>query len=159
MTSAFSSVQTNGYIARPFPIQRSETQGCPMSMLLFALVLNTLICLLERHFWGVRIVYRTKKTTVVAYADNVTIFVRSPADIFVIGYLLTYEGATGVLLNIRKSKATSASLWNNSTKMLIIPCYQEITVVGFRFSSTVTRSGKGTWSWTTGKVKALSRDA
>jgi len=40
----FFSVQINGYIARPFPTRCSVAQGCPMSMILFALVSNPLIC-------------------------------------------------------------------------------------------------------------------
>jgi len=50
-------------------------------MILFVLVLNPLIYLLERHLRGIRIVHRTKKTTVVAYIDDVAIFVTSSADI------------------------------------------------------------------------------
>jgi hypothetical protein len=33
---------------------------------------------------GIRIGHRTKKTAVVAYADDVTIFVNTPADIYII---------------------------------------------------------------------------
>ena len=51
---AFSLVQINGYIAGLFPIQYSVTQGCSMSMLLFILVLNLLICLLKQHFTSIR---------------------------------------------------------------------------------------------------------
>jgi hypothetical protein len=42
-------VQINGYVAGPFPIKCSVRQSCPMSMLLFTLVLNPLLYLLERH--------------------------------------------------------------------------------------------------------------
>jgi hypothetical protein len=41
----FFSVQINGYIARPFPTRCSVTQSHPMSMILFALISNPLICL------------------------------------------------------------------------------------------------------------------
>jgi len=63
---AYSSVHINGYFARPFPIQCSVTQGWPMGMIIFGLVLNPLIYLLERHLTGFRIGYRTTKTTVMA---------------------------------------------------------------------------------------------
>jgi len=47
-----------------------------MSMILFAVILNSLVCLLERNFRGVRIVHRRKKKPIlVAYADDVTIHV------------------------------------------------------------------------------------
>jgi hypothetical protein len=90
---AFSSVQIKGYVAGPFPVHCSMRQGCPMSMLLFALVLNPLIYMLERHLTGNRIVQRTTKTAAVAYANDFTIFVTAPADIQIIADLpLTYKG-------------------------------------------------------------------
>jgi len=58
---AFFLIKFNGYIARPFLIQCSVTQGCPTSVILFAVVLNLLIYLLERHLTGFRIGQRTKK--------------------------------------------------------------------------------------------------
>jgi len=55
-----------------------------MSMLLFALVLNPLTCLLVPHLRGISIGHRTKKTAVMAYVDDVVIFVTSPADFQII---------------------------------------------------------------------------
>jgi hypothetical protein len=81
---AFSSVQINGHLAEPFPVQCSVRQGCPMGMLLFALILNPLLCLPERNLTGIIIGHRTQKTAVVAYADDVTIFVTAPEDINII---------------------------------------------------------------------------
>jgi hypothetical protein len=47
--TAFFSVQINGYVAGPLPIQCSLRQDCLMSMQIFALGSNPLISLLERH--------------------------------------------------------------------------------------------------------------
>jgi len=63
---AFSSVQIKGYFPRPSPIQCSVTQGFSVSMLIFASVLNLLICLFERHLTAIRIGHRIKKTAVVS---------------------------------------------------------------------------------------------
>ena len=94
-----------------------------------------------------------------AYADDITIFVTAPEDIQVIRDLLrTYERAKGVCLNIRKSKALVAGSWDKSIKIMDIPQCPEITIMGFRFTSTIARSGNFTWSRVTGKVKALARD-
>jgi hypothetical protein len=60
---AFSSVQIKVNVAGPFLLQCSITQGCPMSTLLLAVVLNLLICLLERHLMditSIRIGHRKK---------------------------------------------------------------------------------------------------
>jgi len=57
--NAFSSVQTKGYVAGPFPIKCSMRQGCPIKIILFAFVLNPLIYILERHLTGKGNVQRT----------------------------------------------------------------------------------------------------
>jgi hypothetical protein len=48
--------------------------------------------------------------------------------------------------------------WGTSINILDIPYCPEITILNFRFTSTVARSGNVTWSRVTGKVKALARD-
>ena len=129
-------------------------------MLLFALFLNSLICLLERQITGIRIWRRTTKTAVVTYGDVVTSFMTTPADIQIIGdLLLTYDRATGVPLNIRKTKAMAEGSWDTSINMMDILHNPEITILGFRFTSTVAYSGNATCSRATGKVKTLARDA
>lgn len=86
-------------------------------------------------------------------------FETSSEDIQLIGdLLLTYEMAKGALLNIRKFKTMAASSWDKSINMLDIPYYQEVTILGFRFRSTVDPSANATLSRATRKVKALARD-
>jgi len=122
---AFSSVQIKGYVAGPFPIQCSVRQGCPVSMILFALVLNPLIYVLKRDLTGNRIVQRTTKTAVVTYANDFTIFMKAPADIQINGDLaLTYIRAKGARLNIRISTAMAADSRDTSMNMLDIPYFQ-----------------------------------
>jgi hypothetical protein len=130
-----------------------------MSMLLFALILNPLLCLLERNLTGIRIGHRTHKTVVVAYADDVTIFVTATQDINIItDLLLTYERATGACMNIRKSKAMAVGSWDTSLNMFDIPYFTEITILGFSLTSTVARSGSVTWSKVTGRVKTSASE-
>jgi len=131
-----------------------------MSMLLFVLVLNPLICLSERQVKGIRTGLRTTKTAVAAYAEDVTSFVTAPAYIQIIGdLLLTYERATGARLNTRKSKAMATGSWDISIDMMDFTYYQEITILALRCMSTVTRSQNVIWSRAMGKVKALAREA
>jgi len=79
--NATASIQINGQTSSPIPIRRSVRQGCPISMQLFAMCLNPLLCTLENNVAGVKIGRRRIKTTALAYADYVTIFVTSPTDI------------------------------------------------------------------------------
>jgi hypothetical protein len=50
--NATSMVQVNGHMSVPFPIQCSVRQGCPLSMILFALCINPLIPRLEQQLPG-----------------------------------------------------------------------------------------------------------
>lgn len=69
-----SKIQMNGQRTSPMQISRSILQGCPMSMLLFALCLNQLLCTLECNLVGIRIGRSGVKTATVAYANDLTIF-------------------------------------------------------------------------------------
>jgi hypothetical protein len=77
-----------------------------MSMPLFALSLNPLLHVLEQKLTGIRISRRSRKTAVVAYADDIIIFVTAPKDIPAIrDAIWSHERAKGAMLNIQKSKA------------------------------------------------------
>jgi len=75
--NAVSSVQVNGHLSGSFPIRCLVEQGC---MLLFALCLNPLL----RILLVIMIGRRTHKTAVVAYVDDVILFVTAPEDIPII---------------------------------------------------------------------------
>ena len=129
-----------GYVAGPFSIRCFVRQGCRMSMLLFALIMNPLLYLLQWNLKSIRTGHRTRKTAVVTHANCVMISVRTPEDIQQIGdFLRTYERATVACLNIRKSKGMAADSRDTSINRIDIPYYPEITTLGFRFTSTSNR--------------------
>jgi hypothetical protein len=79
--------------------------GMPLSMLLFALCLNPLIHRLEQ-LNGVRVLRQQHKTALVAYADDVSIFVKTTEDLASFNEAIRcFERATVAVLNVRKSKA------------------------------------------------------
>jgi hypothetical protein len=103
---AFSSIQINGYVSEPLPTRCSVRQGCPMNILIFAMILNPLPCLVERKLTGIRLDSNTQQGPGLAYVDDITIFVTVPKYLNVIRDLvLTYEKARGACVKIRKSKA------------------------------------------------------
>jgi len=55
-----------------------------MSMLLFAICVDPLLRILDQKLPGIRIGKRARKTVVVSYADDITIFVTTPTDVRVI---------------------------------------------------------------------------
>jgi hypothetical protein len=79
-----SVVQINGHISVPIPIRCGIRQGCPLSMIPFALCLDPLICWLEEHLHCVSIRSGQRKAAVVAYADDVTVLATKPEDIEVL---------------------------------------------------------------------------
>ena len=54
--------------------QELHPSGCPLSMILYAMCLNPLLCTLENSLRGLRMGRHRARTSVVAYADDVTIF-------------------------------------------------------------------------------------
>jgi len=79
--NATSTFNINGNMFQPIPIQNSVRQGCLLIMTLFVLCLNPLLNALEKKPTGVKIGGRGTKTTVIAYADDVTIVVSKTEDI------------------------------------------------------------------------------
>jgi len=156
---ATSSVQINGHVSGPIPIHSSVRQGCPMSMLLFALCVDPLLRILDQKLPGIRIGKRARKTVVVAYTDDITIFVTTPTDVPVINDAIQcYEKATTARLNTRKSKALAVGGWSTSTDRLNTPYHAEIKILGVTFASTIEQSMNKSWANVTGKVKTQARD-
>jgi hypothetical protein len=129
-------------------------------MLLFALCLNPLIHTLEQNLTGIQIGSRLTKATVVAYEDNMTVFVTSPADILQIqGALTCYAATSGARVNIEKSKAIAFGTWDTSTKITDIPYHTETTILGFLITATVRESAQKCWSRATALIRAQAKDA
>jgi hypothetical protein len=154
-----SSSRETPCISSSIPIQCSIRQGCPLSMQLFALCLNPLLCMLDEKLNGIRL-RRSSKKTVVAYADDVTIFVTSSADIQLIQEAITcYQAALGARLNIEKSKAMAIGSWDTSTDILGIQYHTAIKILGVQMQNTVSQSANNSWTVVTGKVRAQAREA
>jgi len=99
---ATSSVQINGHQYGPIPIRCAVRQGCPMSVALYALCLHPFLRLLDLNLRGIRIGRRTRPTSVVAYAYDVTIFATSAADFAIIQEAIRlYERLSGARINPR----------------------------------------------------------
>jgi len=65
-------------------------------MILYATCLNPLLCALENSLHGLRIGRHRARTSVVAYADDVTIFVTTPTDVPKLQEAIhCYEAASG----------------------------------------------------------------
>ena len=158
--NATSTIQINGYRSGPIPTRCSDRQECPMSTLLFALCLNPLLRTLENRLTGIRIGRRGPKTTVVAYVDDVTLFVTSPDDVPIIQEaLLFYEAASEAKLNIGKSWVLAIGSWDTSVRIMDIPYHTEAKILRFHITTTVNASARKNWSTVTNRFRAQTREA
>ena len=129
-------------------------------MLLYALCLNPLQCTLENKLTGLRMKPSDPKTAVVAYADDVTIFVTKYTDIPVLqDALRCFEAATGAQINIGKSKAIEVGPWDTSVTIMDIPYHTETKILGFQITSMANGSAIKSWSTMTNRIRAQARDA
>ena len=84
--------------------------------------LNPLFCALENNIAVIQIGRRRIKTTAVAYADDVTIFITSPTDIPKIQEALhCFEEKSGAKVNIGKSSALAIGPWDTAVRIVDIP--------------------------------------
>ena len=112
-----------------------------MSMLLLALFLDPLLRILDQKLPGIRIRKRARNTVVVAYADDITIFVTTPTDIPIISDAIQcYEKVTRARLNTRKSNALAMGGMSTSTDALNIPYHAEIKFLSVTFGSTIVHA-------------------
>jgi hypothetical protein len=72
--NATASLQINGALAGPIPIQSGIRQECPLSMALYALCVHPLLRTLEGRLTGISIGARGQRISVLAYGDDITVF-------------------------------------------------------------------------------------
>jgi hypothetical protein len=124
-------------------------------MPLFAMCLNPLLRTLE-NLARIQIGRLQVKTTVVAYADDVT----SPTDIPKIQEALhCFEEASGATVNIGKSRALAIGPWDTSLRIMDIPYHSEANILGYHMTSKVQDSAHKIWIITTARIRAQAQDA
>jgi len=86
-------------------------------MILFVLCLNNLLYYLDERLQGLRTYGTQLKTTVIAYADDVSISVTSQEDVRTVrDAIACYEKPTGATLNVAKSSALAVGTWDTASK-------------------------------------------
>ena len=159
-TDVTSAVLFNGDLHGQIPICYEVRQGCPLSMTLYNLCLQPFLNLLEQRLTGISIGRRHRPISVVAYADDVTIFVTSQTDLSVIeDAIRLFEKASGARLSARKSKALPTGRWNTNTNIIGIPYHPHVEILGVQFCNTIQQSAQATWTQLTGRVRTHTKEA
>jgi hypothetical protein len=157
---ATSVVQVNGHLSSPMQIKCGVRKGCPLSMILFALCLDPLLRYLDGRLLGLRVHRSQTNSTVVAYADDVSILVTSPEDVQIISEaIICYEKAISVALNVAKSRALVVNSWNTALDILGIPYCEEITTLRVTLRKTIRTSAIASWTGLTLLIRTQAQQA
>jgi hypothetical protein len=157
---ATSTVQINGRLHGPIPIKCGVRQGCPLSMALYTLCLQPFLNMLAERLIGFKIGRERESVSVVAYADDVTLFLTSDTDRKVIEEAIQlFEMASGARLNSRKSSALPIGRWKTFDTVRDIEYRPSIKILGVIFWTTVQKSATDKWTQLTGQVRMLARES
>jgi hypothetical protein len=157
---AEASLQINGSLSGNIPIKCGVRQGCPLSVVLYAMCIQRFLQNLVRNLPAVRIGRRGQQSPVIAYADDVTIFVQWADDFARIQQAVqTYEKESEALLNAGKSQALAVEKRAARPTLLAIDLRDGVTILGVSFGQTVSRTMSKTWDKTTKAVRAIARQA
>jgi hypothetical protein len=132
----------------------------PLSMILYATCLHHFLLLLADTLPALWIGRHKRFVPVLAYADDVKIFVTQPAAFTAIQRAIQcYESATGALINLRKSKATALGKWAAPATDLGIGFQDHINVLGVTFKPSIAQSIKDNWIGVICAVRAQAKTA
>ena len=153
-------IQANGHLSTAIPTHCGVRQGCPLSIILFVLCLTRLLYYLDERLQGLRAHGKQRKTTVIAYADNVSILVTSQEDVRKVrDAIACYEKANGATLNVAKCSALAVGTWDSLCDIMGIPYSEEIKILGVNIRNTVKQSALPRWTRLTSLVRKQARRA
>ena len=99
-------------------------------------------------------------TSVIAYADDITIFVTSVADFPIIDQTIhLFQRTSGARLNPWKSKAHAGEGWCTWETFLGIDYHPHVTLFGVTFWGTIRQTMKESWARLTTKLRMQAKQA
>jgi hypothetical protein len=157
---ATSMIQINGRLHGSIPILSGVRQGDPLSMQMYLFCLQPFLNMLAQKLPGISLGRGTGSVSVLAYADDVTLFLTSGSDMQIVEDAISlYEKASGARLNARKSYALPVGRWDTLDTVRRIEYCPAIKILGLNFRGTIRASTIDTWSRLTGQVRAIAREA
>ena len=100
-----SCVSNNGYFSQYFKLNRGIRQGCPISALLFLLVVEVMAVVIRNKKLINGINIENKEYKICQLADDTTIFVRDiESVVHLITFLKNFYNCSGLKINLEKSE-------------------------------------------------------
>ena len=134
-----SCVANNGYISECFPLERSTRQGCPLSPIVFILVLELLFILIrsDPNIRGINI-SRKNEIKLAAFADDASYFLRDKRSAeLVLNHIVSFSRVSGLEINRTKSEVLllefEQHLGDGTDKLLGIPIVSQLKILGHHF--------------------------
>ena len=144
-----SQVLINGFLTPCFPLRRGVRQGCPLSMLLFTIVIETLIRKLNATISGLSMF--NERLVCRAYADDVFVLITNPAEIYpTLNVLSNFQNVSGTSVNWTKSKYLALGSWSTPIPQLLSSPF--IKVLGIVFYNRIALCIQVNWSNVVHKV-------
>lgn len=135
--NANSKIMFNGFLTPEFQVRSSVRQGCPLSMLMFVLYIESLIRKIYANTCGILVYNNILK--VIAYADDLNVFVRSDEEFDLIIQIITsFARFAKIQLNLNKSRFLRIN--NCSSGPQLIKEADELKVLGVVFKKTWSES-------------------
>ena len=110
--NATAMVNINGYFSGKIPLKRGVRQGCPLSPLLYVLVIEVLATQLRTNPNIVGFTIEGEKIVSLHYADDATIIIKQNRCFKeVIKEIEDYEESSGAKINYKKTKGLWVGSW------------------------------------------------
>ena len=113
-----ATIKNNGWLSESFTLNRGIRQGCPVSALLFLLVVEILAIKIKSdpNFKGISLIHKNKLTKykVRQFADDMSLFLYSPDYIQnALDIITPFSYVSGLKLNMSKTEALGIGIYKN----------------------------------------------
>jgi exonuclease III len=143
-----SKILLNHTLTESFKLTRSVRQGCPLSPLLYVLVLEPLLEKIrqDKDIKGT-FIPNNKEQKLLAYADDTAFFPSTESSIIKIIETFTYFGkGCGAKINLQKSSIMGIGRWKERHALASgLPVVKEIKIYGITFLNKPNVTHKPTW--------------
>ncbi|KAJ1520336.1 hypothetical protein ONE63_004534 [Megalurothrips usitatus] len=156
-TGAASQLRVNGVLTSPFRVDRSVRQGCPLSMLLYAIIAAPFLIVLDRRLRGLQLAGCTIRVS--AFADDSFIVLRSHSEAAVVKEVLQqFAEVSGLAANPAKCGAPAAGSWDASERTGF-PYVETLKVLGVTFARDIKTTIRLNWDAVATGVQGVLRES